>query len=404
MNKIVFLNRYFFPDHSATSQLLSDLCFSLADKGHRIHVVTSRQLYENPNARLAAEEDVHGVKVHRVWTSQYGRQRLRLRAVDYLTFYLAAGWRLMNLVSRDDVIVAETDPPIISFVAWLAARLKGAHPVNWLHDLYPDVAYALKVSNIHRYGWLLRWLRDASLRGARMNIAISSKMAERVLGTGISPQKIRTIHNWSDKNEIFPVPKSSNPLRRQWGLGDQFVVGYSGNMGRVHEFETILGAVDRLSDRSDITFLFIGSGAQREWLESGVRSRSLSNVVFKPSQPRAELNNVLSAPDVHLVSLLPEMEGLIVPSKFYGIAAAGRPTIYVGDPGGEIPGILRSADCGVTLAVGDVDGLVQWIVKLKDDQTLAAKMGSNARLLLEGQYDKALALQAWEALLSDIAI
>jgi hypothetical protein len=137
---IIFVNRFFFPDHSATSQLLSDLCFFLAGKGFQVHVVTSRQLYEDPEAELDTEEEVNGVKVHRVWTSRFGRTNLLLRAVDYLTFYLSAGYQLLLLVSRGNVIVAKTDPPLISVVAWLVARLKGAALINWLQDLYPEVA------------------------------------------------------------------------------------------------------------------------------------------------------------------------------------------------------------------------------------------------------------------------
>jgi len=162
--KSVFVNRYFYPDHSATSQLLSDLCFFLADKGFQVHVVTSRQLYEDPEAELAEEEEVNGVKVHRVWTSRFGRTHLLLRAVDYLTFYLSAGYKLLSLVSREDVIVAKTDPPLISVVAWLVAKLKGAMLINWLQDLYPEVAMALEVRGMGLMSGVLCSLRNLSLR------------------------------------------------------------------------------------------------------------------------------------------------------------------------------------------------------------------------------------------------
>ena len=74
--KIVFLNRYFFPDHSATNQLLSDLAFHLASKGREVHVITSRQRYDEPGARLPPQETIRGVTVHRVWTSTFGRGTL----------------------------------------------------------------------------------------------------------------------------------------------------------------------------------------------------------------------------------------------------------------------------------------------------------------------------------------
>jgi colanic acid biosynthesis glycosyl transferase WcaI len=122
--KIVFLNRYFYPDHSATSQLLTDLAFDLAARGLAIHVITSRQCYDNPREVLPARESIRGVQVHRVWTLRFGRGRLIGRTFDYLTFYLSAAWRLAVLLAPGDVVVAKTDPPLISVIAAVLARLR----------------------------------------------------------------------------------------------------------------------------------------------------------------------------------------------------------------------------------------------------------------------------------------
>src|SRR6185503_4809828 len=111
--------------------------------------------------------------------------------------------------------------------------------------------------------------------------------------------------------------REKNILRREWNLQDAFVVGYSGNMGRVHEFGTILDAAERLKSSVNIVFLFIGEGAQRNWIEEEARRRGLENIMFKPYQPRKKLGLSLTIPDVHLISLRRSMEGLIVPSKFY---------------------------------------------------------------------------------------
>ena len=115
--KHIVINRFFYPDHSATSQLLSDLAFHLAEGGHRVCVVASRQRYDDPGARLASRETVEGVGVYRVWTSRFGRRFLPGRAVDYLTFYLSATFRLWWLARRGDVVVVKTDPPLVSVVA-----------------------------------------------------------------------------------------------------------------------------------------------------------------------------------------------------------------------------------------------------------------------------------------------
>jgi glycosyltransferase involved in cell wall biosynthesis len=395
---MVFVNRYFHPDYSATSQLLSDLAFELAASGGNVHVITSRQRYDNPDARLPPQENVRGVQVHRVWTSRFGRAHLLLRAIDYLTFYLSAGHQLLSLVSREDVIVAKTDPPLISVVAWLVARLKGAALINWLQDLYPEVAMALEVRGMGLMSGVLRSLRNLSLRYAKCNVVLGERMAQRLAGEGIDREKIKIIHNWNVGDGIVPVEDAENELRRAWGLQDKFVVGYSGNMGRVHDFKTIIEAVKLLNERErNITFLFIGGGAKQSVVEQALAQ--LPNVIFKPYQPLERLSQSLGAADVHLISLLPEMEGLIVPSKFYGIAAAGRPAVFVGDPDGEIARIIREEDCGYVVPSGRAEALANCIDGASGNSDEPARKGHNARNAFERRFNRDMAMGGWRALL-----
>lgn len=394
--KIIFLNRFFYPDHSATSQLLSDLAFDFAARGTRTMVITSRQRIDDPDAGLPGTEVIDDVMVHRVWTTRSGRASLAGRMLDYLSFCAAAGWLLFRECERGDVVIAKTDPPLLSVpCAWITA-IRGARLVNWLHDLFPEVAQRLEVRGIP--GWLavvLRALRNASLKRARTNVVLGERMAAALKVEGIEQEKIRIIHNWCDGNVVRPVPRSKNTLRKEWSLGKRFVVMYSGNMGRAHEFETMVAAARILRPRQDILFLFVGDGVRRRWLENEASRRGLRNIVLKPYQPKALLAQSLSAADVHLISLRPALEGLIVPSKFYGVAAAGRPTLYIGSPDGEIPRILAENSCGVTIAEGDGEGLANQIVLLAENSGARAAWGRAARQIFETAFDKPLALAAW---------
>jgi colanic acid biosynthesis glycosyl transferase WcaI len=125
--------------------MVSDLAFYLAKRGHAVNVITSRQRYDAPDAHLGRNENVSGVEVHRVWASRFGRGFLPGRAIDYLTFYLSTAWRLLRLVNAGDVVVAKTDPPLISVIAGWVAGLRRARLVNWRQDLFPEVATALGV-------------------------------------------------------------------------------------------------------------------------------------------------------------------------------------------------------------------------------------------------------------------
>src|ERR1043166_3269501 len=171
--RLLFANRYFPPDHSATSQMVGDLAVHLAKRGHEVVAITSRQRYDDASARLARRERVNGVDVVRVATTRFGRGFLPGRALDYATFYLSAFFAILRRARRGDTVVAMTDPPLLSVVAALACALRGARLVNWVQDLFPEVATALGM----RVPGVMR-LRDWSLRRAAMNVALGERMAE----------------------------------------------------------------------------------------------------------------------------------------------------------------------------------------------------------------------------------
>lgn len=396
--KTIFVNRFFCPDHSATSQLLTDLAFHLAKIGVTVHIITSRQVYDDPNTTLPSQDFVQGVHVTRVWGTQFGRQTMPGRTLDYLTFYLGAAWSLFVLLRAGDIVIAKTDPPLISVVAAMVANFRGAKLINWIQDLFPEIAGALDVGGIKRFEGLLRSLRNWSLRAASKNVAIGDGMAIKLTEEGIESGTIQVIHNWADGCAIRPLDRDKNNLRREWNLQDVFVVGYSGNIGRVHEFGTILDAAEQLTPSTNIVFLFIGEGAQRDWIEEEVRRRGLQNIMFKPYQPREQLRLSLTVPDVHLISLQPAMEGLIVPSKFYGIAAAGRPTIFIGSRSGEISRILQETQCGFAIEKSRAKELVQVIRELADHFDTCLSVGRRARAVFDRRFEAQHAMHAWETI------
>jgi colanic acid biosynthesis glycosyl transferase WcaI len=399
--KTVFVNRYCHPDHSATSQMLSELTSDLAAAGMQVHVVASRQLYDDPRADLASLEVAGGVVLHRVWTTRFGRSHLLGRAFDYLSFYFTAGLCLLRLLKRGDVVVAKTDPPLISVVAALAARIRGCHLINWFQDVFPEVAQRLEVAVARGIPLrIARDLRDRSARFATVNVVLGERMAlELARISGCGSERIRVIHNWADGAVITPLEAGANPLVGEWGLAGKFVVGYSGNMGRAHEFETLLSAIELTRDEPDLVFLFVGGGKQTAWLKEEAVRRGLGNIVFQPYQPRAVLARSLGAADVHLVSLNPALEGLVVPSKFYGVAAAGRPTIFVGDPDGEVGQIVAANLCGYAIRIGDSEGLAQRIRSFKRDPSLRLRMGENARSVFCEKFDRPRGVSEWKSVL-----
>lgn len=398
---IIFINRYFYPDGSATSQLLSDLAFELAAKDFSVTVITSRQTYQNPSANLASFVRIKGVTVHRVRTTTFGRQRLLLRVLDYVSFYLFATLTLFRLAGSRTTVVTKTDPPLMSIFSAIIVRLRGATAVNWLQDLFPEVAQVLRVKGVPNYLYsLLIRARNWSLSIAATNVVLGNRMEAYVKGLGIRASTIKVIHNWSDGVLVYPVPHDQNVLRQRWGIGNRFVVGYSGNLGRAHDLETMVGAIRKMELRRDIVFLFIGAGKQFAELQSLARRLNVCNIMFQPYQAQEDLRFSLGAADVHLISLKPELEGLIVPSKVYGILAAGKPFIYIGDERGEVAQIAQQAECGMVIRQGDSAGLVEAITRMEADRAGLRRMGLNARAWFDTRYEKKVALQKWEDLLA----
>ncbi|MDQ0390661.1 glycosyltransferase involved in cell wall biosynthesis [Labrys monachus] len=335
--------------------------------------------------------------IHRIGSSKTWAPGLLGRALDFLAFYRAAFFKMRALAVDGATTVVKTDPPLLSVVAALALRSRDTKIIHWLQDVYPEVAAELGVTFARgRTGGLLARLRNWSLRVAGMNVTVGQRMQRHVAAQGVEPARICVIPNWIDETRVTPVAAGANPLRSEWGLDRHFVIGYSGNLGRAHEANTLLEAATRLKGRTDLCFLFIGGGFNLTRLKEEAQSRGVADLFqFRPYQSEARLSQSLSVPDVHWISLRPELEGLIVPSKFYGIAAVGRPVIAITDKDGEIAELVRAHRCGVHVQPGDIDALVSAIAAMTADPALARTWGANARAMLERDFSRGAALQRW---------
>jgi colanic acid biosynthesis glycosyl transferase WcaI len=404
MKRVIFLNRFFYPDHSATSQIVSGLAFHLAASGMNVHAITSGQLYDSPRASLPKEEVVNGVHIYRMPTTRFGRSGLLGRAVDYASYYGLMWHRARSLAGPGDILVAKTDPPLTSIVAMRVALRSKARLVNWLQDIYPEIAGELGVPLMRgMFGHALCQLRDHSLQRAAVNVVVGERMAERLQLLGVASDRVHVIPNWSDDESLCPVRPEENPLRREWALEQKFVVGYSGNLGRAHEIDTVLSAAALLREHPSIVFLFIGGGHQFDRLDRLASERNFGQMFrFIAYQPQELLKFSLSVPDVHLISLRPELEGLIVPSKFYGIAAVGKPLISITARDGEIARLVRQHECGLVVDPGNGPALAEALISLCKDPVRVTEMGKRARSMLDGHFTRRHAFARWEKLLAAV--
>lgn len=401
---VIFLNRFYAPDHSATAQILTDLAVDLAAHGHSVTVIAGRALYGQDTGLLPMNEVLDGVTVRRVATPPR-RHGMTGRVLAYLAYLLIAPIVLARLARRGTIVVVKTDPPLLSVPVALVARMRGASLVPWLQDLYPEVAMAYGMAIARGpLGRALAALRDASLRRAARVVAIGELMADRIAAAGVSRARITVVPNWSNDAGIAPRRDRSRALRDAWGIApDAFVLAYSGNLGRAHEYDTLLAAANILRARADIVFLFVGGGHMSAELAEHVAAADLTNFRFVPYQPREKLSETLGVGDAHWISLRPEFEGLIVPSKVFGVCAAGRAIIAVCATDGELARLLVPAGAGIAVPPGAGAALATAIARLADDRVGTMTMGDAARTLLDHGYTRAAALRRWRDLLDRVA-
>src|SRR5271167_2567397 len=400
--RILFLNRSFWPDREASGQFLTELCDDLSID-YEVTVVAGPSYHtDDGNSRgfrLWSRDDRGKITVIRTRGTRFSKSNLAGRLVNLGTYYLLAAIVAFRL-PRPDVIVAETDPPLLGALAAVLKRRWGCRLVYNVQDLYPDIA---EVTGGVRSPFLLELLRranDYAYERADLIVTLGHDMARRIVDKGVPTNKVVVVPDWVDCRRIHPL--DSNPLRRSFG--DKFVVMYSGNIGLSQQLEAVLEAAGRLRDDERILFAMIGEGARKKWLEERARAMGLSNVIFLPYQPEENLAESLSAADLHLIPLAPGAAGCLVPSKIYGILAAGRPFIAMMEENAEVAQIAREDAVGFVVRPGDVDALTGAIRAAVDAPEHLKQMGVRARRLAELRFDRIKVTSRFGSVLASVAM
>jgi glycosyltransferase involved in cell wall biosynthesis len=369
--RIALLNQFFWPDTVATSQLLTDVARDL-NKEHQVIAICGR--------KSAGEDDCEPdpeVTIVRVRGFSFGRSGVA-RLASYLSFLLGTAWQSLTM-SSPDVYVTLTTPPLLSPIGSVAAKFRHARHVIWEMDVYPDIAtdigYFKKDGIVDRLsGMVIDWAR----RRADAIIVLGEDMKARLVARGIPISKIHVAENWADGAGITPRPFAEGPL----------VIHYSGNLGLAHETLTITNVISRLRNHPSFQFIFSGGGPKRSTLEGFCRSEGIQNVDFRPCCSRADLGASLAGGHLGLVTQAPVTLGSVVPSKIYGIMAAGRPLLYIGPDASTPARHIESFGCGWRIDPVDVDGAVQLLHRLDANRDLLRDAGGRARAAFEEHFNR----------------
>lgn len=400
--RVLFLNRSYWPDGEATGQLLTELAEDLADR-FEVSVVAGLPNTNPSDESFPLFQTVirNGVAIYRVPHTRFPKRWLPTRAVNFVTFLLLATARAA-CCRRQDVLVVETDPFLLAFAgAALRLRHRG-RLVVYLQDIHPDVGVAVGRLKETR---LTRFLRTALLavyRQADRIVVLSRDMRDTLIASAIPAHSIACLPNWTDTDQIRPTVAANRFRTRANIAPETFLVMYSGNLGVTQQLDRVLDAAERLHERRDILFAFVGGGAAETQLRGAVEGRRLSNVRFFPYQPKAELGDSLSAADLHVITVHPAALAYLMPSKFYGILAAGRPVVAAVPAGSELATEICEHRVGYVVPPGDVAALADSIATAADRRAELVAFGERARRLAESTYDRRLVTSRFGDLLDEV--
>jgi glycosyltransferase involved in cell wall biosynthesis len=391
--RLLVLNQYYWPGVEATANLLTELCEALAVQ-HDVTVIAGA------SAGLPMKQVRNGVQIIRVRSTSYERSRLSRRAANYLSYVVGVLGKGM-VAKRPDLVVCMTDPPFVGAIARLVA-LRFRRPLLVIvQDVFPEIAVKLGRLRNPLVVRVLRLLVGGSLRSADRVVAIGETMKQRLEEQGVRPERIRVIPNWCDVTSVVPAARD-NPWAHEHRLVRRFVVMHSGNVGHAQDLDTLIRACTFLRDLNNLAVRIIGSGARREELIWLARLLETDRVRFMPWQPHELRSLSLSSADVHVVGLARGLAGYVVPSRLYGILAAGRPVIAAADAESETAQLVARVGCGVVVPPGDPFALARAIRDVHDGEYDLAVMGRSERAFAEAEGDRPIAIGRYDAVLREL--
>jgi glycosyltransferase involved in cell wall biosynthesis len=405
--RILFLNLYFPPDTSATAKSAESMVHALAQT-HEVTVLCGRPSYDpterrpwklwqteritsqtTPSKGVPAGKSAE-FKIIRVGSTDYPRIQMNLRILNYLTYVKLAFWRALFIPC--DVIFAMTDPPFNGIIGAYLALLKRKPLVYDIQDMYPDMAVA---GFIVQPGLLTRlWerLHRWALRRATRIIVLGDDMRARIIAkgpkgsNGIYGAKVFIVRSGVDTDPAGKKTLSLNPeVTRAIRRNFRFVLLHAGNLGFYGAWDTIIAAARQL-ENENIGFVFVGDGAERSRLQS--LAAGVNNIRFLPFFPVSDIPSVLAAPDAHIVTIKPGLEGVVVPSKMFGIIAAGKPIVAIASPQTDVATLGARHGFAICVDPASPEELASNIRRLAVDPA-ALEIMRQAALNAAAQYSQA---------------
>ncbi|MGK7931002.1 MAG: glycosyltransferase family 4 protein [Microcystaceae cyanobacterium] len=402
---IFILTELYYPEQTSTGYYLTHIAEALAQKREIVVITSLATSAFVPLANYPECETKNKVKILRCGGTSFDKNNLLGRIINGLTRSFLIWLKALKLCKKNDTLIVVTNPPLLPFIGLLLKWIKGIRLVTLIHDLYPEVLIAtrlwksnsLKVKVSQQFNRLL-------YQQSTQIITLGRDMSKRIYNylNNKSTKQVTTISHWADLDDIYPYPKENNFFLKQLNLTDKFILLYSGNIGRTHDIESIVEVATHLKTYPNYHFIIAGTGYKKQWLSQTIQTAQLNNITLLDPFPREELNTLLNACDVAIISLIPNMEGVSVPSRIYNHIAAGKPLITLTDTSSEIAMLVTEHQIGWVVKPTDTKGLLKVIKLARKSPECCALMGRNAVKVAQTHFTLKQTIDAYQALLSKL--
>ncbi len=395
---------YYYPDVASTGQILTELAEGLKDTFHTTVICTvpsyTGKISQYYRKHQYYFENINGVNVLRIRVPEF-RKNFTLSRLYNITAYFLSAIAATFRVERQDYVFTISQPPVLGGMLGVIGKwIKKAKLIYNIQDFNPEQVQAVDFSHNKLVLGTMMVLDKYSCRQAQKVIVVGRDMIETLHKRFDPLPTYAYINNWIDEKEILPLPRDDERVmafKQQYGLQNKFVIMYSGNIGLYYDLLNIVKVIEKFQDKAEVVFAFIGEGSVLDELRDYQEKRLLSNMVFIPYQDKNKLIYSLNAGDVHFVVNAKGIKGVSVPSKLYGVMAAGKPVLGILEEGAEARLIVEEAGCGISVAPGDyeaIEHLIETFIEWKDSPRLA-EMGARGRDYLVNYLTKDVSIKKY---------
>ncbi|WP_186316972.1 glycosyltransferase family 4 protein [Priestia megaterium] len=397
--KLLIYAHYYIPDVASTGQILRELAEGMIHE-FDITIVCVVPSYTGKVAdeykkKMFYKEEVNGVKVIRIRVPEFSKSNKLSRVKNILSYFIGAMIATFK-VGKMDYVYSISQPPILGGLLGVWGKwMKRAKYIYNIQDFNPEQTMAVGYSKNKLVLKAMMMFDKFSCRQADKVIVVGRDMVETLKGRfkGRKVPNHSFINNWIDEKEIYPLPSDHEKVvafKEKYGLQDKFIIMYSGNLGLYYDLENLMNVIEKFKDREDVVFAFIGEGTIRESLVQYKEKNNLQNVRFIPYQDKADLIYSLNAGDIHWCINAKGIKGVSVPSKLYGIIAAGKPILGVLEEGSEASLIIKDTKSGYVAKPGNYDEVktvIERFLKEKESHAFIG-MGERGRTYLNKNLSK----------------